>query len=206
MKCSINAEVHPRARVGEGTAVWHYSRIREDAVIGRGCLIGQGVYIDCGVIIGDNCKIGNGVSVYRGVRIDNEVFIAPHVTFTNVRMPRAFINRKACISSTHVRKGATIGANSTILCGLCIGAYAMVAAGAVVTCNVLNHAVVGGNPARVLGSVCCCGRVISHTRPVACCSDADCIARRDALITEGYEIYEAVDGFYAVRRPKDGNT
>ena len=163
----VNSEkkvfIHPTAIVeegaiiGEGTKIWHFVHIRSGAKIGRNCNIGKDVYIDVGVEIGDNVKIQNGVSIYRGVKIENEVFIGPYAVFTNDKYPRAF-NRDWKVIPTVVKRGASIGANATIVCGVTIGEYAMVAAGAVVTKDVPSHGLVMGNPARLKGFVCYCGK------------------------------------------------
>ncbi len=155
--------VHPTAVVeddvviGEGTRIWHFVHVRRGARIGRGCNIGKGVYIDVGVVIGDRVKIQNFVSVYRGVTLEDDVFVGPHATFTNDLYPRSF-NEDWELVPTLVKKGASIGANATIVCGVTIGEYAMVGAGAVVTKDVPPHGLVYGNPARLKGFVCYCGR------------------------------------------------
>jgi len=143
--------------IGEGTRIWHFVHIRRGARIGKNCNIGKGVYIDEGVVIGNNVKIQNFVSVYRGVTIEDDAFIGPHATFTNDLYPRSF-NRDWKVIPTLVKRGASIGANATIVCGVMIGEYAMVAAGAVVTKDVPPHGLVMGNPARLRGFVCYCGR------------------------------------------------
>ena len=135
------------AQIGEGSRVWHFSHIMPGAVIGSNCNIGQNVFIDNGVLIGNGVKIQNNVSVYRGVEIEDDVFLGPSMVFTNVVNPRGFIERKHELQPTVVRKAATIGANATIVCGVEIGCYAMVGAGAVITKNVFPFAVMTGNPA-----------------------------------------------------------
>ena len=139
------------AQVGEGTRVWPFSHIMPGAVIGKNCNIGQNVYIDIGVSIGNGVKIQNNVSVYKGVEIEDDVFLGPSMVFTNVINPRSFIERKQELKTTLVRKGATIGANATIVCGIEIGSYALIGAGAVVTKSVSPFALVIGNPARQTG-------------------------------------------------------
>lgn len=142
------AVIDPDVSIGRDTRVWHFSHVLSGSVIGERCVIGQNVMIGPRVRIGDGCKIQNNVSVYEGVTLEDDVFCGPSVVFTNVRTPRAFIDRKREFLPTRVLCGATIGANATIICGSTIGRYAMVAAGAVVTGNVLPHALVVGVPAR----------------------------------------------------------
>lgn len=154
------AEVSEKARIGEGTKIWNFSQVRENAEIGDNCVIGKNAYIDLGVKIGDNVKIQNNVSVFHGVTLEDGVFVGPHVCFTNDKIPRA-VNADGRlkqgddweVSRTLIKKGASIGANSTILPGLTIGRYAMVGAGSVVTKDILDFALVFGNPARIYGSV-----------------------------------------------------
>jgi len=155
--------IHPTAIVeskdiGDGTRIWHFVHIREGAVIGKNCNIGKSVYIDTGVVIGDRVKIQNFATIYRGVTIEDDVFIGPAVVFTNDLYPRAFIWGENRIIETKVRKGASIGANATIVCGVEVGEYAMVGAGSVVTKDIPPHGLVYGNPARLRGFVCYCGR------------------------------------------------
>lgn len=154
---------HPTAvidepcEIGSGTRIWHFSHVMAGARIGEKCILGQNVYVDREVRIGRGCKIQNNVSVYKGVLLEDGVFCGPSVTFTNVLNPRAFIERKQEFRPTTVGKGATIGANATIVCGLTIGPYALVGAGSVVVHDVPAHALVVGVPARQLGRVCRCG-------------------------------------------------
>lgn len=159
------ADVSPDARIGEGTRVWHHAQVREGAKVGRECIIGKGVYIGAGVQVGNRVKIQNYALVYEGVTLEDGVFVGPHACFTNDLYPRAInpdgtLQRAQdwAIVPTHVARGASIGANSTIIAGVHIGAWAMVAAGAVVTKDVPPHALVMGAPARVVGYVCFCGR------------------------------------------------
>ena len=147
------SEISNRAVIGEGTYVWHFSHIREDSSIGENCVIGKNVYIDKGVQIGNNVKIQNGVSIYYGVKIEDDIFIGPNATFTNDFAPRAFIEDYEMVK-TLFRKGCSIGANATIVCGNVIGSYAMVAAGSVVTQDVPSFSLVMGNPARIVGVIC----------------------------------------------------
>jgi UDP-2-acetamido-3-amino-2,3-dideoxy-glucuronate N-acetyltransferase len=139
--------------IGEGTKIWHFSHLMTGCRIGRSCIIGQNVVISPGAVLGNGVKVQNNVSVYTGVTCEDEVFLGPGCVFTNVINPRSAVCRKDQYRSTHVEKGATIGANATIICGCLIGAYAMVGAGAVVTRDVLPYALVAGNPARRRGWV-----------------------------------------------------
>ncbi|WP_211277198.1 acyltransferase [Thermoflavifilum aggregans] len=151
--------IHPTAVVdkgcviGEGTRIWHFSHLMAGAHIGSSCHIGQNVFIASGVIVGNGVKIQNNVSLYTGVIIEDDVFLGPSCVFTNVRNPRSEISRKDQYQTTIVRKGATIGANATIICGLEIGSYAFIGAGAVVTHNVPAYALMVGCPARQAGWV-----------------------------------------------------
>jgi len=142
-----SANVSDKATIGSGTKVWINVQIRENAVIGEDCILSKDVYIDNAVKIGHRCKIQNSVSVYNGVTIGDDVFVGPNVAFTNDRVPRAF-NLDWKITPTQIDNGASIGSNSTIICGVTIGEYAMVAAGSVVTRDVKPYTLVMGNPAR----------------------------------------------------------
>lgn len=159
------AEVEEGAIVGEGTNVWHLCHVRRGARIGRDCVLGRGVFVDAGVTIGDKVKIQNYVSVFHGVTVEDGVFIGPHVCFTNDLRPRA-VNPDMSLKSaddwvmteTRVRSGASVGANSTIVCGVTVGRWSLVGAGSVVARDVPEHALVIGNPARQIGFVCACGK------------------------------------------------
>ncbi len=142
------AIVDPGVEIGAGTKIWHFCHVLSGSVVGERCVIGQNVMIGPDVRIGRGCKIQNNVSVYRGVTLEDEVFCGPSVVFTNVMTPRAFIDRSGEIQPTVVRRGASIGANATIVCGVTIGAYAMIAAGAVVSRDVAGYTLVAGIPAR----------------------------------------------------------
>jgi UDP-2-acetamido-3-amino-2,3-dideoxy-glucuronate N-acetyltransferase len=152
-----NAIVERNVTLGSATKIWEWTKIREGAVIGSMCNIGQGCYIDTNVKIGDRCKIQNGVSIYRGVTLGDDVFVGPGATFTNDRVPRAD-NAEWPITKTSVENGASVGANSTIICGVSLGERCMIAAGAIVTRDVPRHALVAGGPARIIDWVAKDGR------------------------------------------------
>lgn len=156
------AEIDKRAEVGDGTYIWHQVQVREGANIGRNCRLGKGVYIDKNVKIGNDCKIQNGAVVYDGVTLEDGVLVGPHVTFTNDLYPRAKSEDWEIVPTT-VRAGASIGANATIVCGVTIGPYAVVGAGSVVTRDIPSHGLVMGNPARLRGYCCECGRPLDRT-------------------------------------------
>lgn len=168
------AEVAPDAVVGAGTKIWHQCQVMPGACIGAQCKLGKGVYIDAGVQIGNRVKIQNGISVYKGVRVEDDVLLGPHMAFTNDLYPRAFNDRYEIVP-TLVEKGASVGANATIVCGVTLGRYCMVGAGSVVTADVPAYALVVGNPARVVGYVCECGKRLN----------VDYKKRRDGDVTCG---------------------
>ena len=171
-------------QIGEGTKIWHFSHVMSSAVIGRKCNIGQNVVISPDVQIGDNVKIQNNVSVYTGVILEDDVFCGPSMVFTNVVNPRSHVSRKDEYRRTLVERGASLGANSTIVCGHTIGRYAFIGAGAVVTRDVPPYALVVGNPARISGWMCECGvKVASGATPpetVTCATCGTSLRRRDA--------------------------
>ncbi len=148
-----SAFVDEGAKIGLGTRIWHFCHIMPKSVIGAGCNLGQNVFIDNGVTVGSGVKIQNNVSLYNGVEVEDDVFLGPSVVFTNVINPRSFIERKSEFRPTLIRKGATIGANATIICGVEIGEYALVGAGTVVNKNISAYALVVGNPAHQIGWV-----------------------------------------------------
>jgi len=148
------------AQIGNDTRIWHFCHVMPEAQIGENCNIGQGVFIAPEVMIGNDVKIQNNVSVYTGVILEDDVFLGPSMVFTNVGTPRSHVDRSDQYENTHVKKGATIGANATIICGITLGTYSFVGAGAVVTRDVPPYALVYGNPARVHGWVCSCGEVL----------------------------------------------
>jgi UDP-2-acetamido-3-amino-2,3-dideoxy-glucuronate N-acetyltransferase len=152
IKIHPSAEVSEKAIIGSGTYIWNQVQVRENCTIGSNCILSKDVYIDFDVIIGNNVKIQNGVSVYHGVEIEDDVFLGPHMVFTNDLYPRAYIGDFK-VYKTIIKKGASIGANATIVCGTTIGNYAMIGAGSVITKDVPNNALVVGNPGKIIGFV-----------------------------------------------------
>ncbi|MDI9460903.1 MAG: acyltransferase [Saccharofermentanales bacterium] len=168
--------------IGTGTKIWHFCHVQYGARIGANCSLGQNVNIGNNVIIGNGCKIQNNVSIYEGVLIDNYVFCGPSCVFTNDLLPRAkYPKGHENYVKTHVKEGASIGANATIICGVIIGKWATVAAGAVVTKNVKDHALVIGIPARQRGWVCECGQILNEHLECSSCS------RKYRISDEGLE-------------------
>ncbi len=156
--------------MGAGTKIWHFSHVMSGAKLGANCNLGQNVLVSSDVRIGNNVKIQNNVSIYTGVELEDDVFCGPSMVFTNVSNPRSFIVRKSEYKKTLVKKGATLGANSTIVCGGTIGEYAFVGAGAVVTSDVPDYAMMVGVPARQVGWVCFCGTRLPDTQDPTCAS------------------------------------
>lgn len=161
--------VDDNCEIGSGTKIWHFSHIMMNCKIGEKCNIGQNVVISPDVVLGNNVKIQNNVSLYTGVICEDDVFLGPSCVFTNVINPRSFIERKTEYRKTIVKKGASIGANVTIVCGHDIGRYAFVGAGSVVTKNIPDYALVVGNPARIIGYVCQCGNQLQFDNNKAVC-------------------------------------
>ena len=164
-----SAIVDDGAQIGEGSRVWHFVHVCGGARIGQGVSLGQNVFVGNQVVIGNHCKVQNNVSVYDNVILEEGVFCGPSMVFTNVYNPRSLIERKSEYRPTLVRRGATLGANCTIVCGVTLGAYAFVGAGAVVTRDVPAHALVYGNPAKMHGWVCECGEKLGHDLTCPAC-------------------------------------
>ena len=164
-----SAIVEPGAELGPGVRIWHFCHVLAGARIGAGSMLGQGCYVAAGVVIGAGVRVQNGVSLYDGVELADDVFVGPNAVFTNVKYPRAFVSRKHEYEATRVGRGATIGANATLLPGVTLGEYAFVAAGAVVTRDVPAHALVAGVPARPLGWVSRAGERLKFDRGQAEC-------------------------------------
>jgi UDP-2-acetamido-3-amino-2,3-dideoxy-glucuronate N-acetyltransferase len=185
------AVIDQPSKVGEGTKIWHFSHVMAGAKLGRGCNLGQNVVVSPDVRIGDNVKIQNNVSVYTGVELEDDVFCGPSMVFTNVTNPRSHINRKSEYKRTLVKRGATLGANSTVVCGTTIGRFAFVAAGAVVTRDVPDYALIMGVPGKQVGWICACGVRLADIVPVVSCtacgksyrvSDGKCTAESNASL------------------------
>jgi len=160
----VTAVIDPGAALAAGVRVWHFCHVMEGARIGRGCSLGQNVFVGRGVVLGARCKVQNNVSLYEGVTLEEDVFCGPSMVFTNVRNPRSHVPRRHEIRPTVVRRGATLGANATIVCGNEVGRFAFVGAGAVVTRPVPDHALVLGVPARRRGWMCACGERLPPAR------------------------------------------
>lgn len=175
-------------QIGEGTKIWHFSHVMPNCKLGKNCNLGQNVVISPEVVLGDNVKIQNNVSIYTGVTCDDDVFLGPSCVFTNVTNPRSAVNRRGHYSKTHVGKGASIGANATIVCGHDIGKFAFIGAGAVVTKNVPDYALLVGNPARQMGWMSEYGHRLEF--------DANGLAKCE----ESGEIYELKDGKVSKRK------
>lgn len=179
------AVIDPGCTIGEGTKVWHFSHIMPDCIIGNSCNIGQNVVVSPGVVLGSNVKIQNNVSVYTGVICEDDVFLGPSMVFTNIINPRSHVVRREEYKTTMVRKGATIGANATVICGNEIGAYALIGAGSVITKPVKPYALVVGNPAKQIGWVSEYGHKLHFDyKGLAICPETGQIYRYDNEIVE----------------------
>ncbi len=180
-----SAYVDEGAVIGAGTRIWHFCHVNPGAVVGERCSLGQNVVLMPGVRVGNNVKIQNNVSVYEGVTLEDDVFCGPSMVFTNVINPRSHVSRKHEYQPTLVRRGTTIGANATVLCGTTLGEYAFVAAGAVITKDVPAFALVAGVPARRIGWMCRCGERLDAAGrgPCAACG-THYVARGDGLAIE----------------------
>ncbi|WP_252243433.1 MULTISPECIES: DapH/DapD/GlmU-related protein [unclassified Clostridium] len=165
--------IDDNVEIGEGTKIWHFSHIMSNSIMGEKCNIGQNVVISPGVKLGNGVKIQNNVSVYTGVICEDDVFLGPSCVFTNVINPRSFIERKSEYKQTIIGKGASVGANVTIVCGHNIGKYALIGAGAVVTKNIPDYALVVGNPAIVKGYICKCGSKLDFKNNKAICESCN---------------------------------
>jgi len=152
--------VEKKCKIGEGTKIWHWSHISENVSIGKNCVLGQNVYIGESVKIGNNVKIQNNVSIFKGVTIENDVFVGPSVVFTNVMIPRSFVNQKKKFKKTLIKTGSTIGANSTIVCGINIGRYSFIGAGSLVTKSLQDFEFGYGVPFKKKGKISMQGKII----------------------------------------------
>jgi len=173
-------QAHPTAvidegcEIGEGTKIWHFSHIMPHCKIGKDCTLGQNVVVSPGVVLGNNVKVQNNVSIYTGVQCEDDVFLGPSMVFTNVINPRSAVNRKNQYAKTIVKRGATIGANATIVCGIELGKFAFVGAGSVVTKSVPDYALVMGNPARQTGWMSEYGHKLSFNKDgIAVCPESN---------------------------------
>lgn len=170
---------HPSAiidegcQIGKGSKIWHFCHIMPNAILGMACNLGQNVFVASDAKLGNNAKVQNNVSIYQGVICEDDVFLGPSVVFTNIHNPRSEINRRGQYQQTLVKKGATIGANATIICGVIIGTYAFIGAGAVVTKNVVDYALVVGNPAKQIGWMSAYGhRLVFDNKEEAICPES----------------------------------
>jgi UDP-2-acetamido-3-amino-2,3-dideoxy-glucuronate N-acetyltransferase len=168
--------------IGKGTKIWHFSHVMPNCVLGENCNLGQNVVVSPEVVLGNNVKVQNNVSIYTGVTCDDDVFLGPSMVFTNVTNPRSAVNRRGQYSKTHVGKGASIGANATVVCGHDIGAFAFIGAGSVVTKNVPDYALVVGNPARQIGWMSEYGHKLTFDE------------NGQAICPESKEVYQLKDG------------
>jgi len=180
------AIVDAGARIGDGTRIWHWVHVCTGAVIGENCSFGQNVFVGNQVVIGNNVRVQNNVSIYDGVTLEDDVFCGPSMVFTNVINPRAHVSRKDEYRPTQVGRGASIGANATVICGCTIGEYAFVGAGAVVTRDVPPYALVVGAPARRIGWMCRCGEQLADDTGIQACPS--CGARYQVALAECHHL------------------
>lgn len=183
------AVIDEKVKIGKGTKIWHFTHILSGSEIGEHCILGQNVMVGPDVKIGNRCKIQNNVSVYKGVTLEDEVFCGPSMVFTNVVIPRAFIERKHEFKDTLVKRGATIGANATVICGVTIGRYSLIGAGAVVTKDVPDYALFLGVPAKHSGWVCKCGAVLTRETKITGKKELLCSNCGSKYILEGERFY-----------------
>ena len=183
------AIIDPGARIGAGTKVWHFCHIMEGAIIGANCSLGQNVFVASGVKLGRGTKVQNNVSIYAGVICEEEVFLGPSMVFTNISNPRSAISRKGAYEKTLVCRGATIGANATIVCGNRIGRYAFIGAGAVITRDVPDYALVVGNPARQLGWMSAYGHRLHFDEA----GEARCPESEEVYVMEDGRVRKRID-------------
>ncbi|MEW5829613.1 MAG: DapH/DapD/GlmU-related protein [Chloroflexota bacterium] len=178
------------AEIGEGTRIWHFCHIMPHARIGKNCSLGQNVMVASQVVIGDNVKIQNNVSVYTGVILEDDVFLGPSMVFTNVINPRSHVNRKDEYQTTWVKRGASIGANVTVVCGVTLGSYCFIGAGSVVTRDIPDFALVYGSPARVRGWMCRCGTKLDFVseaeKLLAVCQNCGERYQKDGQVVERF--------------------
>ncbi len=166
------AEIDDGSKIGKGSKIWHFSHVMPDSIIGENCNIGQNVVISPKVVLGNNVKVQNNISIYTGVICEDDVFLGPSMVFTNILNPRSAIIRRDQYVETHVGKGASIGANATIVCGNRIGKFALIGAGAVVTKEVLAYALVVGNPGKQIGWVSEYGHRLDFNNGMAICLES----------------------------------
>jgi len=188
--------VEQPCQIGKGTKIWHFSHIMPNVTIGENCVIGQNVFIGKGVKIGNNVKLENNVSVYEGVTLQDDVFCGPSSVFTNVINPRSYISRKHEFKPTLVKRGTTIGANATIICGNTMGEYAFIGAGSVVTKDIPDYALVYGNPGRIQGWMCKCGVKLDKEGGRAQCPECGKV-----YILEGRKCYPLLEGTVSENSP-----
>lgn len=181
--------IDPECSIGKGTSIWHFSHIMPDCVIGEHCNIGQNVVVSPQVVLGNKVKVQNNVSIYTGVICEDDVFLGPSMVFTNVVNPRSTVNRRGQYAKTLVKQGATIGANATIICGNEIGRYAFIGAGAVVTKNVPDYALVIGNPAKHIGWMSEYGHRLEFDSE----GKAQCLESKENYILENQKVRKVND-------------